>query len=92
MGFIGDIVGGKIREEIRKRVDEILSAGERWCKSANDLTEAINKLVNLAETGKINPKDLKLISRTAKTLARETRNLNKSFSNLSETIRGALKT
>jgi len=84
MSIIGDFLTGKLRDEMRQRVDEVLRAGSEWSKTARDLIEALNRLTEAIEKG--NTKPSKTISRVARQLARQTKRLTKAFENHNKTL------
>jgi len=68
-----------IRRELKSRVDEILVAGDRWNKTARELTEALNRLTDSINKGNPNPADIKSVAQTSRKLAKETRRLTRAF-------------
>lgn len=49
MSVLGDILKSKIRQEMKRRTDEILKAAHRVEKSQNDLTHAIDRWIAFME-------------------------------------------
>ena len=49
MGIVGDILKSKIRQEMKRRTQEILKAVRRVEKSQNDLTHAIGRWIVFME-------------------------------------------
>jgi len=79
MAILGDILSGKLRAEMKQRVEEVLKAGEEWNKTAKELTEALNRLTNAVQTGVPDPADAKLVARCSRKLAKETGRLRRAF-------------
>jgi len=68
-----------IRRELKSRVDEILSAGNEWNKTARELTEALNRLTDSIKKGNPNRADIKSVAQTSRKLAKETGRLTRVF-------------
>lgn len=49
MSVLGDILKSKIRQEMKRRTDEILKAVRRVEKSQNDLSHAIDRWITFME-------------------------------------------
>jgi len=79
MSVLGDIFSGRLRQEMRQRVDAVLRAGNEWCSTARDLVEALNKLTNSIQQGNVNPVDVKIMAKSARTVAKKTEALTKAF-------------
>jgi len=79
MAILGDILSGKLRAEMKQRVEEVLKAGESWSSTAKELTEALNRLTAAALAGKADPEDAKLVARSSRKLAKETGRLRRAF-------------
>jgi aspartate-semialdehyde dehydrogenase len=79
------------REEIRKRGDQFIAAAKNFADAANTLTVSLNKLVVLAEQGKINLSSATAISGLGaadmKNLASKTDEVGKSFNNFSKALK-----
>jgi len=73
-----------IREDMKKRVDEILKAGNEWQRTAEKLTKTIQTLIETIEKG--NPKDLQPIKGELKKLTTQTRRLAKAFQQHRKTL------
>lgn len=85
-GILGKIVGlDSIREDMKKRVDEILKAGNEWNKTAERLTQALEKL---SETKEMDPikGDLKRLAKQTGKLARAFEAHRQTLANLTEKI------
>jgi len=85
-----DLLSGKIRAEMKQRVDEVLKAGEEWNKTAKELTEALNRLTNAVLTGSPDPADAKLVARAARKLGKETARLTRAFEAHGQTLEKVL--
>lgn len=81
MAILGDFLSGKLRAEMKSRVDEILKCGERWDKTALELVEALNRLSDAIEKGSVDPSSVRPVARASKKLSKETRNLAQAFIN-----------
>jgi len=90
MSILGDLLTGKLRQEMRERVDEIITYGKEWIQTAQKLTEAINNLTEEIRKGNVNPKSLKSLNRTASKLAQQTANLTKALISHNETLQKIL--
>ena len=90
MSIISDILTGKIRQEMRERVNEILAYGREWVQTAQKLTEALNNLTEEIRKGNVDPKSLKAVGRATSRLAKETSRLAKAVENHSSTLQKAL--
>lgn len=84
MSILGNLLSGKIRSEMRKRVDEIINAGDKWQKTAEDLIKALNQLTEAIEKG--NPTNLKPAIRETKKLVRQTKRLSRAFESHRKTL------
>jgi len=81
MAIFGDLLSGKLRAEMKQRVDEILKCGEQWDKTARELVEALNKLTDAVQTGNVDLSSVRPVARGSKKLSKETRNLAQAFIN-----------
>jgi len=86
MSVIGDILSGRLRAEMKSRVDEVLKAGNVWNQTAQELIGAINKLVDAIQKGDFNPSNPKSVAQAAKKLAKETKRLTKAFEDHNKTL------
>jgi len=77
--MVMDFLSGKLRAEMKQRVEEVLAAGKEWSATAKELTEALNRLTNAVQTGVPDPADAKLVARASRKLGKETRRLTKAF-------------
>jgi len=77
--MVMELLSGKIRAEMKQRVEEVLKAGETWSMTAKELTEALNRLTNAVLTGNPDPADAKLVARCSRKLAKETGRLRRAF-------------
>lgn len=76
-GIIGKLTGlDTIREDMKKRVDEIIKVGESWNKTANQLIKSLNEL---KETIQESHTDLRPINKNLSKLATQTKRLSKAF-------------
>jgi chromosome segregation ATPase len=84
-GILGKLAGlDSIREDMKKRVDEVLKAGSDWKITAEKLTKTLEELTETIQRG--NPGDLKPIKTELKKLSRETRKLAAAFNNHRQTL------
>lgn len=81
MAIIGDLISGKLRAEMKERVDEILKCGEQWDKTARELIEALNRLTDAIQKGSVDPSSVRPVARGSKKLAKETTRLAQAFIN-----------
>jgi len=79
MGVIGDFLTGRLREEMKSRVDQILNCGNEWNKTARELTQALNKLADVVQQGSSDAAVSKSVARSTRRLAGETAKLTKAF-------------
>jgi len=85
-GVIGDFLSGRLRQEMRQRVDEVLKAGNEWNQTARELIEAVNRLTDSIKAGNPKPLDSKLIARGTRKLAKETVRLTRAFEAHNKTL------
>jgi len=85
MSIIGDVLSGRLRQEMRQRVDEVLKCGNEWSQMAQKLVEALDRLTDSIQKGNPNP-DMKTVARGAKQLAKETRRLTNAFQAHNKTL------
>jgi len=81
MAIFGDILSGKLRAEMKQRVDQILNCGEQWDKTARELIEALNRLTDAIQKGNVDPASVRLVARGTKKLSTETTRLAQAFIN-----------
>jgi uncharacterized protein YukE len=86
MSMIGDILSGRLRQELRTRVDEVLKAGNEWNQTAHELTQALNNLTDAIKSGNPEKAHSKVVAQTARKLARETTRLTKAFEDHNQTL------
>jgi len=79
MAIFGDFLSGKLRAEMKQRVDEVLAAGKEWNTTARELTEALNRLTSAVLAGSPDPADAKLVARAARKLGKDTGRLRRAF-------------
>jgi len=92
MSIIGDVLSGRLRQEMRQRVDEVLKCGNEWSQTAHKLIEALDRLTGSIQKGNPNPADVKAIARGSKQLAKETRRLTRAFEAHNKTLEKILIT
>jgi len=80
-GIIGDLVSGKLRAEMKQRVDEILKCGEKWDETARELVKALDRLTDAIQKGNVDTSGVRSVARSSKKLSKETRNLAQAFIN-----------
>lgn len=73
------MIGGAIRKEMKERVDEVLTSGEAWRKSADNLTAELAKLNAAISQGKVDPATLRTLELPIKHLTNNTEKLSKAF-------------
>jgi chromosome segregation ATPase len=84
-GILGKLAGlDSVREDMKKRVDEVLKAGSDWKATAEKLTKALEELTETIQRG--NPGELNPIRTDLKKLSRETRKLAAAFNNHRQTL------
>jgi len=81
-----DIFSGRLRTEMRQRVDEVLKCGTAWNKTAGELIEAINRLTDSIQKGNTTPADSKAVARAGRKLAKETGRLTRAFAAHNQTL------
>jgi len=86
MTMIGDILSGRLRQEMRQRVDEVLRCGNEWNQTARELITALNNLTDSIQKGKPNPTPFKSVTQGARKLAKETRRLTNAFQAHNKTL------
>jgi hypothetical protein len=91
MSVLGDLLSGRLRAEMRQRVDEVLKCGNEWNRTARELIEALNRLSDSVQKGNPNPSDSKLVARGARKLARETGRLTRAFEANNKTLAEILR-
>ena len=79
MSVLGDLLSGRLRTEMRQRVDEILKCGNQWDQTARGLIEALNRLTDSIQKGNLDPSGVKPIAQGTRKLAKETRSLTQAF-------------
>jgi uncharacterized coiled-coil DUF342 family protein len=77
--MIGDILTGRLRTEMRQRVDEILKRGNEWNQTAGKLTEALNRLTDTIKESKFDPSNLKPMNKDLRKLSKTTIQLKMAF-------------
>jgi len=90
MTVLGDIFSGRLRAEMKSRVDEVLKAGNAWNQTAQELIATIDKLVDAIQKGDLDPSTPKSVSQAAKKLAKETRRLTRAFEAHNDTLKKVL--
>ena len=90
MSLIGEILGGKIRQEMKTRVDQVLKAGDEWSKTAKELIMALDKLTDAIKAGNIDPSSMEPVVKGVKHLSSDTRQLEKSFNYFNKTLEKTL--
>jgi hypothetical protein len=89
-GILGKLAGiDTIREDMRKRVDEILRAGNDWKTTAEKLTGSLQVLIEAIQKG--NPQDLQPIKSDLKSLSTQTRRLARAFEAHRETLASLIR-
>jgi len=91
MSVLGDLLSGRLRAEMRQRVDEVLKCGNEWSQTARELIEALNRLTDSIKKGNPNPLDAKLVAQGTRKLAKETRRLTKAFEAHNKTLAEILR-
>jgi len=91
MSILGDVLSGRLRQEMRQRVDEVLKSGNDWNQAARELTEALNKLTEAVQKGNFNPSFPKSVAQSARKLAKETTKLTRAFEAHSKTLSEILR-
>jgi len=78
-GLIEKFAMGTIREDMKKRVDEVIRAGAEWNKTAKELEATLNRLIEAIQKG--NPVDLNPVNSNLAKLAKQTKHLSEAFEN-----------
>ena len=90
-GLFGGILENTIRKEMKNRIDEVLSCGREWDKSAKALTTAIDCLVAELRAAKaagvpVNQETARQIGPPVSKLCKTTGRLAKSFEQYTRTM------
>ena len=86
MSVLGDLLSGRLRTEMRQRVDEILKCGNQWDQTAGGLIEALNRLTDAIQKGNLDLSGVKPVAQGTRKLAKETRNLTQAFKSYKTTL------
>jgi len=86
MSVLGDLLSGRLRQEMRQRVDEVLRCGNEWNQTAQKLIEALNRLSDSIQKGNTDPRDVKMVATGARKLAKETQRLTRAFEAQTKTL------
>jgi len=86
MALLGNLLAGKIRSEMKERVEQILKAGNEWNQTANKLIESLNSLTAAIQQGKVDPISLNSVVAVGKSLSKNTARLAKSFQAYDRTL------
>lgn len=81
-----DLFTGKLRNEMKERVDTILKAEEEWSRTAKDLIVALDKLTKAVENGNVDASTIKPVTKGVTGLTRSTKLLSKGFSSHANTL------
>jgi len=77
--MLGDLLTGKLRAEMRQRVDEILKRGNEWNQAAQELTAALDRLTDAIQKGNFDPSNLKPMTKGLRKLGKTTNQLRMAF-------------
>jgi len=91
MSILGDVLSGRLRQEMRQRVDEVLKCGNEWSQAARDLIEALNRLTDSIKKGNPDPSIPKSVVRASRKLAKETARLTRAFEAHNKTLSEILR-
>jgi len=84
-GILGKLTGlDSLRDEMKKRVDEVLKAGAEWKEAAEKLTKTIQDLTEAIKEGQ--NVNLKPVKADLKRLTKETAKLARAFDNHRQTL------
>ena len=86
MGIVGDLLSGKLRKEMKERVDQVLKASEEWSRTAKELIDAMNRLSEAIRSGGIDNYDFSGVEKGLRSLARSTTSLRRSLDKHSRTL------
>jgi len=86
MALLGEIFGSTVRREMKRRVDQVLKAGEEWNKTAKELTETLKELTKAIYEGNVDPKTLKPLGAPIRNLAKQSAKIAKAFTNYEKTL------
>jgi len=90
MSILGDILAGKIRQEMKSRVDQVLKAGDDWSRTAKELITALDRLTEAIKSGNPDSSSLEAVARGTKRLAFDTQKLTRAFEAHNKTLEKAL--
>lgn len=85
--MLKSLIGGAIREEMKRRVDEVLKAGSDWNSTATALNESLKQLVATINQGKVEPATLKSLGAPLRALGKKTDRLAKAFTSYEKTLK-----
>lgn len=83
-GILEKLAAGTIREEMKRRVDEIIRAGAEWSKAAKELEATLNRLIEAIE--KNEQFNLKPVNAGLSNLAKKTHQLTKALESHKEVL------
>ena len=86
MAGILELMG--VRKELKQRVDMVVSCGNEWRATAENLTAALDKLTAAVEKGDPAPEVQRDVVKTARALSRNTHKLSRSFERVCATMSG----
>lgn len=81
-----DMFTGRLRNEMKERVDTILKAEEEWSRTAKELIVALDKLTKAVENGNVDASTIKPVTKGVTGLTRSTKRLSQSSSSLTSTL------
>jgi len=90
MAILSDILTGRIRQEMKSRVEQVLKAGDDWSRTAKELIVAMDRLTEAIKSGSVDPKSLEGMVKGTKHLAANTEKLTKAFTNFNGTLERTL--
>ena len=79
---------GRFRQELRERVTEVIQAGDRWNKTAQELIQSMKSLEGALATPELK-KALQATNRNLKELSKQTTRLAKAFEDTTTSIKKA---
>jgi len=86
MAVLGDLLTGKLRAEMKSRVEEVLKCGNEWNQTARELTEALDKLTEAVQKGNFDLSIPRSVARSARRLAKQTAKLTAAFEAHNKTL------
>ena len=84
--MLRELLSSTVRGEMRKRVDQVLKAGEQWTKATNELKESLNRLSDAIEKNEVKPELISPIKKSVQNLSKKTTRMRKAITNYTKTL------